>query len=476
MSGLEMNYDLTESLTVTSVTGYYSVDLDNFSNYTASYNPVTVLPSRNLMKIDELSEELRLTSNFDGRVNFMTAAYYQDSDAETGSHTYVGTPGSAPLIPGTTAPFELNHYYLKQKGEAYSFFAQVQFDITSQLELSGGARYSHEEKELTSIVSLVPGNPDPVPITPLVSKVDFSNTSPEVSLTWRPSDTLTIYGSYKEGFLSGGFNGSSGASAALSGTDLTYDEETVKGYEAGLKTILFDGALQANLALYSYDIEGLQVVVTTQGVIQELKNAGAVSSDGIEFDFNWETPLEGLSIHGAAAYADGQYDDYQAACYRGQTASSPVPCLLQESRVTHQVALLQDLSGTDLLRSPEWAGNIGAVFDRPISSGLKLVLSADLSYSDDYLTDATSKPRGISPSYQILDASVRLAELNDRWGVSLIGKNLTGEYFWVRNSDAPFSGSAPSGTAGVGVLGDSVASINRGPEVLLRVDFRFGAD
>jgi iron complex outermembrane receptor protein len=144
--------------------------------------------------------------------------------------------------------------------------------------------------------------------------------------------------------------------------------------------------------------------------------------------------------------------------------------------VTHQVALLQDLSGTDLLRSPQWTGNIGAVFDRPISSGLKLVLSADLSYSDDYLTDASSKPRGISPSYQILDASVRLAEIDDRWGVSVIGKNLTGEYYWVRNSDAPFSGTPPSGTAGVGVLGDSIAAINRGPEVLLRVDFRFGAD
>src|SRR4030095_16643357 len=108
--GLEMNYDLTDVLTVTSVTGYYSVDLDNLANYTGSYNPALVLPSRNLMKIDELSEELRLTSNFTGRFNFMVSGYYQDSKAETGSHTYLGTPGSLVfgVIPG---PLEINDYY-----------------------------------------------------------------------------------------------------------------------------------------------------------------------------------------------------------------------------------------------------------------------------------------------------------------------------------------------------------------------------
>jgi iron complex outermembrane recepter protein len=460
----EMNYDLSDDLTLSSVTGFYSVDLENLGQYTNGYLPFAVLPSLNLMKIEEVSQELRLTSDFEGPLNFMLGGFYQDSRAETGSHTFLGTEGVTNLF-GAPAPLPVNWYYLEQDGEAWSVFTQVQYNITEQLELSLGVRYSEEEKTLDSMVAIPFGSPNPpVELEPLVDNAKFDDTSPEVSLTWKPNDQHTIYGSYKEGFLSGGFNGSSGTSTQ----DITYDQQMIDGFEFGLKSTFLDGALQTNLAFYTYEIDGLQVVVTTQGTLQQLRNAGAVSSDGVEFDFNYQTPLDGLAIYGAMSYNDAQYDDYQASCYAGQTATSSVPCINQISRVTGQLGLLQDLSGTDLVRAPEWSGNFGFHYRTDLNDTLDLNVLGNVSFSDDYLTDPSSKEWARSPSYELVDLTFAVSDRDERWEIAFIGKNLTEEYYWSRNADVPFSNLIAGGVA------DSAAAVSRGREFWLKFSYKFG--
>lgn len=477
LGGLEMNYAINDALTLTSVTGFYKVDLTNWANYTASYIGGSMLSSLNTMYIREASEELRLTSNFDGPVNFTLGGHYQDSRANTTSHTFLGTPGTLAFgaFPG---PIQINEYRLEQKGTAYSFFGQIMVDILPTVELSGGGRYSHEKKTLPLIMAnltpptagggalaLVSGMER---LTSLSDRVSFNNFSPEVTLAWRPNETLTVFGSYKQGFLSGGFN--SGSANFL--TNLTYEPEKVKGFEGGIKASLLDGTLLTNLTLFTYKVTGLQVAVTTAGVVQELKNAGSVRTKGAEFDFNYLTPLDGLSLHGAIAYNRGRYLDYQASCHRGQHANSPVPCTNQISRVTGQVALLQDLSGTELMRAPEWTGNLGAFYEAPIASNLRIGLSGDMTYSDSYLTDASSKAAGRSPSYTLFDAAVHLSEETDRWRVSLIGRNLTNKFYWTRNSDNPFSGTDAGVIVGAR-LGDTVAPISRGREIMLNLSYKY---
>src|SRR3546814_8119339 len=98
-----------------------------------------------------------------------------------------------------------------------------------------------------------------------------------------------------------------------------------------------------------------------------------------------------------------------------------------------------------------------------------------MNYNDSYFTDSTSKPRGRSPSYTLFDATLRVADENDRWDVALIGRNLTDKFYWTRNSDNPFSGTAPGNAPGTPtLLGDTVASISRGREVMLRLTYKFG--
>ena len=469
LSGLEMNYDFTDAITLSSISGYYHAVNAYVGSFTANFQengiPQTFLPAYARLRIREITQETRLTSNFDGPVNFMFGGLYQESRGKNEAAVYFNA----------NAPTFSTNYLYKQKGTAYSIFGQVMVEIVPNLELSGGARYSNEKKKLTLFQAA--RSPNRLTLVNVVApnKAAFNNLSPEATITYRPSDDFTVYASYKEGFLSGGFNatqpalvpGTNAAGQFVSAIDPRYDQQLIQGYEGGIKARLLDGALRTNLALYDYDTTGLQVAVLV-GLNQELRNAGAVRTRGAEFDFNYRTPLEGLDLFGSLAYEDGDYTDYQAICYRGLPGPQ---CRLQTNRFTGVTALLNDLSGTELVRAPDWSGNVGFNYLSPAFSGLKLGLLGSMTFSDSFFTDVTSSPGGRQKPYQVFDAGVRLVDAADTWELALLGRNLTNEYYFTRSAGNPFSGGAPGGTSTL--LADTVAVPSRGRELWVRATYRF---
>lgn len=474
LGGLEMNYKLNDNLQLTSVTGYYHLWMNYIGNFTNNFfesgaPPRQILGSWAKLRLRETTEELRLTSSFDGPVNFMIGGLYQDSHGYEELVTYRNA----------LTPAFINNLIYVQDGTAYSIFGQAMANLLPTVELSVGGRYSYEKKKLPVALAAVAAAPTVLldingPNFP--REISFNNLSPEATLSWRPSRDLTVYGSYKEGFLSGGFNANNPTGIVSVAPSLTvtgasdYHQQTIRGFEIGAKAALFGGALRTNIALYNYKTNGLQVTVTTQGTQVELRNAGSVRTKGVEFDFNYRTPLPGLTLNGAVNYNRGKYLDYQASCYRGQSSAT---CFNQVNRVTGQIGLLQDLSGTELVRAPKWTGNLGFNYEAPISQSLKIGVSANGSHSDAYFTDVTSKPGGRQKGYELYDATLRVGAADDRWEVALIGRNLTDEYYFARSTDVPFTGSAP-GAASVGTFGDTAAVVNRGREVLVRLSLKFG--
>lgn len=456
LGSLELNYNPSDDITVTSVTGVYNSTWSSSGNFTQSYNPATLFTSNfDPLRFRELSEEVRVSSSFDGPVNFMFGGFAQDSSS------LVDQLG----LLNTNAPIAALAYHYEQKGRAYSGFGQLLWKVVPTFELSLGGRYSYERKVM-KLAQVGPGtSPILVTVNPAQPKLEFNDFSPEITGTWRPSNDLTVFGSYRRGFLSGGFN------AGGEQFDNIYRPQTTKGFEAGVKARLLDGALRANLSAYSYKVDDLQTTVTVQGVISELRNAAAARVKGLEFDFNYRTPLEGLSLTGALAYTHARYKDYIASCYRGQSAPD---CQNRISPITGLPALSQDLAGRQMLRAPDWSGNAGFLFERPVSSGLKLGLSGDMSFTSAYFTDATLKPRSREHSFQLFNASVRVADADDKWEVALIGNNLTNKYYFVRSSDRPFTGTAPGGDPATAVLADTIAPLSRGREVFLRFTLRYG--
>lgn len=471
LAGLEINYDVTETVQLSSITGYYKARNTYVGSFTAGFVestalPLTFLPAYADLNIREITQEVRLTTDFEGPVNFMVGGLYQDAQADLDAVVYRNA----------SAPIFSSNYAYEQEGIAYSVFGQAMVELLPRVELSGGARASFERKKLPLFRTAVAASPKALIEVDAPREVNFSNLSPEATITYRPTDRLTIYGSYKEGFLSGGFNATqptvnpvlnaNGRFTSL--VDPRYDQQLISGWEGGIKASLLDGRLRTNLSAYTYETTGLQVAVLV-GLVQELRNAGAVRTKGVEFDFAYRTPLEGLTLNGALAYEDGKYTDYQGTCYRGLAAPQ---CRVQVNRFTGVAGLLQDLSGTELVRAPDWTGNLGADYISPDLGGFKIGLNGNFTFSDSFFTDVVSSPGGRQPAYQLFDAGIRVMDASENFELALLGRNLSNEYYFTRSADNPFSGSAPGGTSTL--LGDTVAVPSRGREIWLRATFRFG--
>lgn len=489
LTGLEMNYRIGD-VTLTSVTGYYDVSLDQCQNY--ENDATVILPSCNVLDYEEISQELRFLTDFDGPLNISGGLYYASTDASTGSITYLFGGNFdliAPGFGGPTSPALVNNYFFEQKAKAYSAYLQVSFEPVETVSIEVGGRYSKEKKRLPVVLSggglsdgIIPGTPffdegyviltaDELaqmgdgfdyPLSTLVRRKDsWTDFSPEVTISYRPSDDLTLFASYKHGFLSGGFNSASVTFNEPDGDlDLSYDPQTIKGFEAGLKANLLDRALRVNLAAYRYDIDDQQVTVVFNAT-NSIRNAAKSRVQGIEFDFNYDTPLEGLSINGAAAYNDGKYLSYPGApCYGGQ------------NEATGCVGGIQDLSNSELVRAPDWNLSGGFDFNTPVGGAMEFGLNGNVNYVSSYLTDGSSAPNGRQSGYTLLNATARISDIDDTWELAVIGRNLTDKYYIVASSLVPFAFD-PTGT---GTLLDRFGSISRGREVMLRLSYRFGGN
>ena len=479
LGSFEVNYQLSDAWKITSTSGLYWVDLDQCQNY--ENDDSIILPSCNPTDDREVSTELRIASDYQGPVNFIGGGYYADTYSRSGSMTYLFASGFdllAPAIPGVfpglggpNTPARVNNYHLKQNGSAYSFYGQLVIKPVKVIEVDLGGRFSHEEKDIFIRADGLgfPSAPflDPsFTITPLIPKKAWDDFSPEATIAYRPNSNLTIFASYRWGFLSGGYNSSS--ATFVNGGDFSYNPERIKGFETGVKTSLLNGNLNLNLAGYFYDITGLQVTSFTNAT-GKIRNAGGVAINGVEGDFNYRTPLDGLMLHGGAAYNQARYTESTGApCYNGQTPA--LGCIFAPGQPNNGTQVLSD---TQLIQAPKWNIVGGIDYETPIGSMLKLGVSVNATHSSGYLTDATSAPQSHQPSYTLLDATVRLTDQNDTWEVALIGRNLTDEYVIYNDPNVPFTGTAgPFLGTGVG-LGDRFASVGRGREVMLRASYKF---
>lgn len=460
VAGLELNYDLG-SFNITSITGYYKSKYRTLENLVGADTQYRGLNWASDVYLDmrEISQELRLASQFDGPINFMVGGHYQDaklSNAQTS-------------IFNADAPLALLSNRSGLDGRAWSLFASATWDITPELELSGGGRYSEEKKDYVVFNLLQGGVGDTTfqgslfdPTSPCGTQVcqrKFDNFSPEATLAWRPTSALTSFISYKTGFLSGGFQTGSGPLQL----DQSYDEEKVRGFEGGVKALLFDNTLRLNLAAYTYKVKGMQVSLT-QGTANFTTNAATARTKGVEADFNWKTPLEGLSLRGGAAYNRARYGDYLGApCYAGQTVA--LGCYIQADG-----GAAQDLTGQVIVRSPKWGAFAGGTLELHSDNDMTFGLNFDANYTSGFYAEGTNKPGAWQKGYWLLDASAHVRKGPAK--ISLIGRNLTNTYYFERTIDAIFSG-ATNADRTQGVLADTLGSVSRGRQIALQVSFDF---
>lgn len=462
---LQFELDLSDALTLTSVSGLLDMDATDFDCYAyGGFLPGpggTRLPGaagcsdpRNAL--EQYSQELRLASDFDGSINFMLGAFYEDRTFifDTAQQAVnISFLGPDPVT-GFTYDYDKVH---TTKTEALSFFGSVMFDITEQLELSGGIRWTDESKVQTIAVPYVHTFlQGPVFVRPgfFSGPINFQddNLSPEVTLRYKATEDLNIFASFKTGFKSGGIDNSalpsnSLSQAALSGdfSSLIFQSEKAKGGEVGFKSQWSNRDITLNATAYYYVFEDLQVqnfnAVTIQFVTS---NAGELTTKGVDLEAGWRTPVEGLNLSANLSYLDAQY-----------TAEFLQP--------GGQGGVI-DLNGRRGSQAPEWAGNIAADWTIPLSDNLELFLSGNAAYNDGYITDETTLNDYTQPSFWLLDANVSIGHPDGKWKLSLVAQNLTDEIFVITSGGRPFLPANGD---------DLVLTQNRGRQVFAEVSFRF---
>jgi outer membrane receptor protein involved in Fe transport len=388
-------------------------------------------------EFEVFSVESRAATKWDSALNAVLGVYYQKTKRDWRQEViFAGAQNTAVTDPANE--FIAYDKISGSDGKTWSVYAELIWDITDQLQLTGGARYIWEKKDSFFTQPYV--NPFFTGLfvegRVLADDSAFDDLIPEVTLRYQPNDDLTFWVAYKQGFKSGGFDNGSIDSTLNADPigDITYQPEHVEGGEFGVKAEFLDNTLKIEFDAYHYNFTDLQLnFFNSDTFAYRTLNAGSAKTTGAEIQIDWAPEaVEGLVLMASLAYNDARYGTFIAPCYSGQTPAQGCPV---------QAASLkeQDLSGVTRNNAPKWAGKLGFNYNRPFANGLEWGLSGNLKFKSDYLLSSTNS-RLSQKSYVQLDAAVRIGDIDGTWQFAIIGRNLTDQYVVLAATGTPSTG------------------------------------
>ena len=264
---------------------------------------------------------------------------------------------------------------------------------------------------------------------------DNGELSGTIKGSYRFNDSVMAYASYARGYKSFGYNMDRVQSGVTPSASLLFPSETVDSYELGLKNTLFNRSVLLNVTYFHQTFEDFQLN-TFLGTAFVVESIPEVTTKGVDADFVWFTPVEGLSFSGGVTYADTKYGHFTAA---DLTNPSNFP----------QLSLLP---GARASFAPEWSASASMAFNRSIGSGLQIGMNLSAKYTTEFNTGSDLLPYKMQGSMTLLNGRITLGSEDERWAVDLWGQNLTDEEYMQVAINAPLQGSAfqttvqPNGT------------------------------
>lgn len=467
---LEMNYRVRPDLTLTSTTGYYLLHSSSLFNTSVTGFAGPIFGVTNGFHRREVTEEVRANSDFAGPLNFTAGGFLQRAQFSD-LVTLIGNRdiGLPPVFAKGIQVVDIT---------TNSVFGQLRYKVIPKVEIALGARWT-DEKRTDDATDLRTGVA--VPVALANPEIHSKTTSPELTITYKPTDDATVFAALKRGYKSGSFDT---ATPALPGQDNAFGDEKVEGGEIGLKSRWLDRRMAFNIAAYDYRYTGLQVgaiVPVEPGTppITKTINAGSSRVYGIESDVVYRPEwFEGLTLNGALNWNYARFKSLDGVpCYGGQTIA--LGCNENFNTTVNRGLggfTAQNQSGLPLVRAPRWQTNFGFDYETDIGNDLKLVLASNTQFSSKYLTGLGYVH--YQKSAFKTDLSMTVQGPNDRWEFSLIGKNL---------NNALTSGNCSNSNAAAGLLGGQLTGTNtlgpagidevgcwmdRGREVWLQVTYK----
>ncbi|MGZ8281689.1 MAG: TonB-dependent receptor, partial [Allosphingosinicella sp.] len=408
-----MNWEFAEGLTLTSITDYQSID----KTYVSDVDSTTIdslFHFDSLLDGHQFSQELRLAGD-SGPFRWVVGGYYLNIDA--------GVDVRTGLInnPSLFADFFAD---ITQDTESWALFGQGEYDLSEQLRLILGARWTHDRKDLVNVGSCVnnpvfgfippgalgPGFPAaPLNICTFYAQFVFPDSvqfqgyddgfsdgdwNGRAQVEWRPQDDLLLYAGVNRGTKSGGFN--AGGGQFYSADAVRYDGEVLVAYEAGVRSTI-GPATRINASVFYYDYSDYQSYLTVGGFLRTI-NVDAHAM-GAELEIS-ARPVRGLNLDLGIAWLDATQEDV------------PLP-----------------VSGTAdfvMPNAPEWSINGAIRYEWELLGG-RMTAQADGAYVSRRTTNAIDYPDLASPSYFRANARLAYTTADDRWELAAFVRNLTDE-------------------------------------------------
>ena len=394
-ASLKMDYKLP-SATLTSITAYQTtngvsrgdIDGGNMTNG-PGFIPFPADTADGIKDLDQITQEFRLASDAGGPVTWQAGAYYFDSRMVLRTD------------PGFVAPTEVRH-----ENTSWAVFGQASYEVSEDLKLTAGLRWTSDEKSLTNIVAPIP-----------FAKVNVSDeqVSWDLSAFYDVSDTVGLYGRVARGFRGPTIQG---RDVAFFGAPSVAQSETILSWEAGFKSELFDRRVRLNGALFTYTVNDPQfTAVGGSGNIVRLLNAKEGGAWGFELDGEWVVN-ENLLLTAGYSYADTEIKDNTLAV--GVCSQ----CTVTDPLNSQNRALI---NGNPFPNAPEYMFDVSARYSVSLGNGGELFAFTDWSVqgktnlflyeSKEFVTDGNFEG-GLKVGYAREDGS---------WEVALFGRNITDE-------------------------------------------------
>ncbi|MEQ1883012.1 MAG: TonB-dependent receptor, partial [Burkholderiales bacterium] len=342
---LEMKYAVSPNVSLNATTGYFNTTVDGMINATSTGNAGPAISATHHFTRRDFTQEVRLESDFqDKPVNYLLGAYYQSAriyvTSVVGGNTALRLPG---LLTRTGKEVNI---------ETISLFGQLRWKPVSEVEVALGARWTDEKRD-ANFASATTLTGDFVPTLLAKPHLSSKNVSPELTITYTPTDELTFFGALKQGYKSGSFT----ITGSNAGNDPSFGDERVRGGEIGIKSRLADRSLSLNAAFYYYNYSNLQVggnEAAANGLpVIRTVNAGRSRVYGIDFDASYRPPeVAGLSLRLAINWNNARFARFDnAPCIGGETIGDG--CNLFLNPVTGRFNA-QDLSDQPLPKAADW--------------------------------------------------------------------------------------------------------------------------
>jgi iron complex outermembrane recepter protein len=474
-TGLTIDIDLSDNLTLTSLTGYNSrkaiqrTDGDyspnRFQGVIFAGFPLGAPPApfgfassqtdfsfSNESKRTDWQQELRLQYTTD-RARVLVGGYYwnQDSLSADTRNLPPGAQAEAnanmlaarqafcaqnPLcsIPAPFPPFSALGTLLENRNVSddnirnIAVFGAVSYELTDNLSISAEARYQ-EERITTDILLATTVNPN---IGTRSDRAKFKQFLPRITVDYKLSPDNLLYGVYAEGTKPGGFNGA----AAIAVGRGTFLNEDAKSFEVGSKNTFLNGALQANLALFHNQITGYQltqpVEVRQEGLAPQLisavNNAGDVRINGFELEL-LARPSRELTLTANYAYAKSRFrrgfdenqgvlndvaDDGLVNCSTGDQFPDVAGCQ----------TLFGDLTGKQLPRAPQHTVFVDLDYRRDIGNSGWQGFAGINAY---LLSSSFAQVHNLAETGDSVISDIRAGAQNDTFRIQFYVRNLFNE-------------------------------------------------